>query len=46
METNISKLKSIIESTGQCEFSYNETIKDYNFNGKDVVNFKEDYYIN
>jgi hypothetical protein len=45
METNISKLKSIIESTGQCEFSYNETIKDYNFNGKDVVNFKEDYYI-
>jgi hypothetical protein len=45
MKTNISKLKSTLESIGKCEFRYDISIKDYSFNSKDIKNFEEDYYL-
>lgn len=45
MDTNISKLKATLESIGQCEFTYDEIIKDYKFNGAEIIKIKKDCYI-
>ena len=44
MVTNISKLKSALESIGKCEFNYDDNVRDFKFNGKDVGNIGEGFY--
>jgi len=45
MATNISKLKSTLESMGKCVLNYDESIRDYKFNGKEINNIGEDFYL-
>jgi hypothetical protein len=44
MDTNISRLKKVLSSIGKCEFTYYETLKDYKFNGIEVVELEGSYY--
>jgi len=44
METNISKLKSILETIGKCELKYEHQSKMYNLNSFTTIGIDEGYY--
>ena len=45
MVTNISKLKATLKDIGKCEFNYDDNVRDFKFNGKDVGNIGENFYL-